>query len=340
MTPRLTAVAVVTCVLSAACGGGSTTSPGPPPPPTVTSVAVTGAAAAPGVGDTAQLSATAAFSDGTSQVVTLQATWQTSNATVATVSPSGLATFLAAGEAELRATFRSTIGTARVVVTARSPTRFQLNGTITERGGPKPVAGATVTVVDGPDAGRSAVTDASGVYSLANISMGSFNLRAARTDYETQTIPVSLTADSRVDFALNLLPPPPPPPPPPVDVSGFFGTYTVSLSVAQQSCEFPFTVGPTGTMNLNGRSDGSDLVVTIVERGTTRTYRGALRPDGTFDGIGGGVIAGFSQGPDRHDYSGDISGTVSGRAINATENVLFGQPCPGRTMRITYSGSR
>jgi hypothetical protein len=290
---------------------------------------VAGAAAAPTVGDTAQLSATAAFSDGTSQAVTSQATWETSNATVATVPSSGFATFLAVGEADLNETFRGMSATTRVTVAAKTLPRFQLNGTINESGTTHPIAGATVTVVDGPDAGRSAVTDAGGAYTLANLTTGSFNLRATRTDYETQTIAVSLTADARVDFALKL-----------ANVSGFFGTYATTLSIAQQSCEFPFQVGPTGTINLNGRTDGSGLTVTIVERGTTRTYGGTLRTDGTFNGSGGGVIAGFARGPAKHDYTGDVSGTVSGRNINATENVLFGQPCPGRTMKILYSGSR
>jgi hypothetical protein len=133
-----------------------------------------------------------------------------------------------------------------------------------------------------------------------------------------------------VDFALKLV----------TNVSGFFGTYNTSLTITQQSCEFPFTVGPNGTINLNGRTDGSGLTVTIVERGTTRTYAGTLRGDGTFSGNGGGVIAGITTGQRNHDYSGDVSGTVSGRNINATENVLFGIPCPGRTMKIQYSGSR
>ena len=188
----------------------------------------------------------------------------------------------------------------------------------------------TVTVMDGPDAGRSAATDAGGMYMLTAITTGSFSLRATRNDFETQTVPVSLTRDSSVDFTLKLV----------TNVSGFFGTYNTTLSIAQQSCEFPFTVGPTGTVNLNGRSDGSGLTVTIVERGTTRTYGGTLRGDGSFSGGGGGVIAGITTGQRNHEYTGDVSGSVSGRNINVTENVLFSIPCPGKTMKIVYSGSR
>jgi hypothetical protein len=278
------------------------------------------------------LSATAAFSDGSSQSVTSQATWETNNAAVATVSTAGVATFLAAGDAELKATYRGMSGTARVAVTPKAAPRFQITGTINEKGTTHTVTGVTVAVVDGPDAGRSTVTDGGGAYTLANVTTGTFNLRATRNGYETQTIAVALTKDMRQDFALALIP----------DVSGFLGTYNTTLTIAQQSCEFPFSVGPTGTINLDSRSDGSNLTVTIVERGTTRTYRGTLRTDGTFSGGGGGVIAGLTltTGEQKHDYTGDVAGTVSGRSISATENVLFGAPCPGRTMKINYTGSR
>jgi hypothetical protein len=316
-------------LLFAGCGGGSS-GPGPTPQPTLTGVTVTGAPASPTVGDAAQLTATASFSDGSSQIVTVQATWQTSNSAVATVSASGLATFLAAGDCDLKATFQGTSGTSRVTVAAKGLPRFQLSGTITETGSTHLVAGATVAVLDGPDAGRSTVTDAGGKYMLAAVTMGSFNLRATRTDFEPQTVAVSLTKDASVDIALK----------PVTNVSGFFGTYNTTLSIAQQSCEFPFTVGPTGTVNLNGRTDGSGLTVTIVERGTTRTYAGTLRGDGSFSGNGGGVIAGITTGQRNHEYTGDVSGNVSSRNINMTENVLFSIPCPGKTMKISYSGSR
>jgi len=329
MMTRPAVLTVMTLLLCAGCGGSS--GPGPTPtPPTLTGVSVTGAPASPTVGDMAQLTATASFSDSSSQIVTAQATWETSNSTVATVSASGLATFLAAGDCDLKATYRATTGTSHVTVATKGLPRFQLSGKITESGSTHLVTGATVTILDGPDAGRSAVTDAAGAYTLAAVTTGSFSLRATRTDFEAQTVPVSLTGDVKVDFVLKPIP----------NVSGFFGTYNTTLSIAQQSCEFPFTVGPTGTINLNGRADGSGLVVTIVERGTTRTYAGTLRGDGTFNGNGGGIIAGITTGQKNHEYTGDVSGTVSGRNINATENVLFTIPCPGRTMKILYSGSR
>jgi hypothetical protein len=76
------------CVLIAIavqrCGGGPS-APTAPPTATVASVIVTGWVQPLRVGDVVQLSATAIYSDGASRPVTGEATWDTSNASVATV---------------------------------------------------------------------------------------------------------------------------------------------------------------------------------------------------------------------------------------------------------------
>ena len=63
-----------------------------------------------------QLSATAIAANGSSQSVTTDAAWQSSNATVAVVSQTGLMTALAGGTAEIRATFADRTGTLLVSV--------------------------------------------------------------------------------------------------------------------------------------------------------------------------------------------------------------------------------
>src|SRR5579864_6849143 len=72
--------------LAAACGQSAAPTPSPP---AVTSVAITGTLTLPAAGQTSQLVATATFANGTSQVVTNQATWRSSNPTVATVTTAG-----------------------------------------------------------------------------------------------------------------------------------------------------------------------------------------------------------------------------------------------------------
>ena len=86
-------------------------------PTTLTSVSVTGGNAVT-VGQTLQLTATANFSNNTTQNVTTTATWQSSNVGVTTVSSGGLATGVAPGSADIRATFQNVTGTAALQVNA------------------------------------------------------------------------------------------------------------------------------------------------------------------------------------------------------------------------------
>jgi hypothetical protein len=41
-----------------------------------------------------------------------------------------------------------------------------------------------------------------------------------------------------------------------------------------------------------------------------------------------------------HDYTGNLSGRVTGRNVSGVENVTFQVPCPGKTMQIGFSGSK
>ena len=71
--------------------------------PTVVAVTVSGVGANATVGQTVGLSATAQFSDGTASDITTQASWDSSNTAVATVSQSGSVNFVAVSYTHLRA---------------------------------------------------------------------------------------------------------------------------------------------------------------------------------------------------------------------------------------------
>jgi hypothetical protein len=87
----------------------STTSPS-----TVAAVIVSGPA--PAIGSTAQLTATASLSDGTTQDVTNVATWESSEPTEAIVSSTGLVTAFAAGTVNITATYQSIMGTDAITI--------------------------------------------------------------------------------------------------------------------------------------------------------------------------------------------------------------------------------
>ena len=102
--------------LAATIGCGSKDSAQPTADPAVLTMNVAGPQSPLNVGSTAQLTATAVFADGSTRVVTSTAAWSTSNATIATVGPTGLVTAIALGDAEIRASYRSVSGTQAISV--------------------------------------------------------------------------------------------------------------------------------------------------------------------------------------------------------------------------------
>ena len=215
-SPRLLGLEALALVAAAAltaggCGSGSSataaTAPSAPSgaavPPTVTAVAVSGTA--PAVGSTSQLTATATLSDGSAPVVTSLATWQSSNPAVLTVSTAGIATAVAAGDADVTATYAGVSGKARLTV---SPRRYSLTGTITDDGTGRAIVAARVEVLTGVNAGSAVSTDASGGYAFDALAADTFRIRASADDYQWGEQGVTVPANPRADFALRKLPPP------------------------------------------------------------------------------------------------------------------------------------
>jgi len=312
------------------CGGGGTPPAPTPVTPTVTSVSVTGVGS-PVLGDSVQLTATATLSDGTSQAITAQATWESSDRTIVTITAGGMATFVGQGDADIKATYKTVSGSQHVTVSTRTQPKFTLIGTVTDSTNGNALPNVNARILDGADFGRTATTDANGRYSFSNVSAGTFLVQFTRSDYETRSIPVSVSGDTTADIKITANA---------ASVTRFYGTYNTGLTILQQTCDAPFSVGPTGTFKLEGNTSGSSMTVTIVERGTTRTYNGSIKGDGSFSGTGGGIIAGFGPTQNRHEYNGSVAGTTNGSRLDATEFVNFTIPCLGATMKIGYSGSK
>lgn len=115
-TRAVVLAALVTC----ACGSGSSERPATPTAPTpsaptVVALVLSSPALFTGVAQTVQIVATAQMSDSTEQVVTSEATWQSSSAEVATVS-TGVVRAIAPGVAKITATFRERSAALEVVV--------------------------------------------------------------------------------------------------------------------------------------------------------------------------------------------------------------------------------
>lgn len=97
-----------------ACGG-SGTGPGNQSP-VLTGIQVSGQSANLVVGNTQQMTATATFSSGGPENVTTNATWNSSNASIATVSAAGLVTAKTAGQAMISAKLNGVTGNFNLTV--------------------------------------------------------------------------------------------------------------------------------------------------------------------------------------------------------------------------------
>jgi hypothetical protein len=101
-------IAVGLALFGIACGNSTTSAT------TASSLTVTGTA--PVVGATSQFTATATMIDGSKQDVTNQATWQSSNTAVASVSATGAVTGVGQGSVTVNAIYQSLSASDAIVL--------------------------------------------------------------------------------------------------------------------------------------------------------------------------------------------------------------------------------
>jgi hypothetical protein len=115
------------------------------------------------------------------------------------------------------------------------------------------------------------------------------------------------------------------------------GTYNVSLNVVQDTCLQIFP-GGSGQVQLSGTA--TTITVRIVERGITRGYNGTIAGDGTFSAVTGNGSTSSTGWYPSHDYTGSVSGRVSGNSVSGTERLNFTTGCPGQVLVINFGGAR
>ena len=113
--------------------------------------------------------------------------WSTGDTAIASVNSVGSVTAYRTGEVAIRATY---LGTSRWVAVWAQPgqglrgTSRSLDGdVISSEGGHIP--GVLVQILDGPNAGRTAITASNGVFLMDGLQDGSFTIRFSKSDYET-----------------------------------------------------------------------------------------------------------------------------------------------------------
>jgi hypothetical protein len=86
--------------------------------------------------------------------------------------------------------------------TTQTPSTFTLNGTISLATTGTGASSASITILDGPNAGRTTQTDASGAYSLTGLRSAGFNVSIATPGFVTATRGVNLTSDTTLNVTL------------------------------------------------------------------------------------------------------------------------------------------
>src|SRR6476659_973923 len=85
-------------------------------------------------------------------------------------------------------------------------TTFLLSGRVSSSENSAPITGATLSIVDGPNAGKSTTTDASGNYSFTALQQSGFTVNATAADFFSQSGGVTLTSDRTLNFSLRRQP--------------------------------------------------------------------------------------------------------------------------------------
>ena len=174
---------------------------GPPPPVTTLRIEIT----TPGViapGAAAKLRATAIKSDSSTEDVSDRTRWKSADERFLQVTPDGVATGLAIGEARVDATYQSPDGTryASAPLTVLVPGTFKLSGWITDNGAAIP--GATLTVISGVGEGLSTTTAADGLFNLYGVA-GRIRLQAKRDGFLNQIEELDVTTSTQRIFSMT-----------------------------------------------------------------------------------------------------------------------------------------
>ncbi len=320
--PRFLVLVVVAGTV--ACHGTVGPTQGTPP---VDSLELSGVPATGTVGDRFPLKVIATNLHGATEDVTAKVTWGSSSEATAAVSREGELTLVGPGSCEIRASIEGVSTATPVSVEPRPPASNTLAGVVSDGATRRGLANATVSVVDGPNAGRSATSDESGFYSLSALIHSSFTIRVTRSGYEPAEATTTLSDDAHLDVTMRALPPPP-----------FTGaTYNVRVSVATNNCGI--SLPSSGRLVLSGSE--RRLTIRLIQGLDTREYSGSLETDGTFTGSTNLIGATSGSVESQPHGMSTIKGLILESNVTGTEKIAT-HLCPNGLgiVTVTFSGSQ
>jgi hypothetical protein len=139
------------------------------------------------------------------------------------------------------------------------PTEFALSGHVSDFNTGAPLSGATITIIDGANAGRATMSGADGTY-VFGMGPGGFTMRVRSDGYDSVFQGVTFVADTRVDIQMRRA------------MQSLAGTWTGTLSFVEVS---------TGL-----RTDATIPALVMTHAGSviSSTFRTSGPYDGSFDG--------------------------------------------------------
>ena len=138
-------------------------------------------------------------------------------------------------------------------------TTFSLNGRVSRSDTSAPVAGATVSIVDGPNAGKPTTTDMSGNYSFTSLQQSSFTVNASAANYISQSLGVTLTSNQTLNVLLR-------PQPMAMTLTGRVVDSATGLPIAGA------VVSINGRYRANADTSGNYSVAGLLDYGSNHDY--------------------------------------------------------------------
>jgi uncharacterized protein YjdB len=179
-TGRVTAVAVGSANIVATSEGKSGQATATVNQVPVASVTVSPSSASMNVGQTAQLTATTR--DANNTVLTGRSVaWSSSNASIATVSASGLVTGVSAGSATILASSEGKTGSATIAVASNTSTgNASISGTVSDPSSGA-VGGGVVEILSGSTIIQTVPVQSNGTFAVSSLSTGNYGVRLQPT---------------------------------------------------------------------------------------------------------------------------------------------------------------
>lgn len=170
-----------------------------------------------------------------------------------------------------------------------------MSGAVVDEEEEKPIGGARIDLIGGPDEGKTVRTGPDGRFQFTSLQPGTHQVRASAEGFEEERRSVPIEGHQTVDFALHPVPAPTPPaPPPPAPVRVFWGTLIEGLSqgaIGGATVDVEglgvFTTGANGTFQIEAPDPESVRTVTIRSASIVprTTYARIPGPDAAFTAI-------------------------------------------------------